>query len=418
MSAGNAEDQVRYVLTSLSSVNAGVVDTVDNLQQHAVTNLTNGLADSDIQHVIGTWKLAWGPATYTKNPNGAASVTDNTMYAATGQLGGDDVCFIAVAGTNLVSIYGWFTEDFGVGTLVSWPPSYLGATAGSSSPGSISQGTDDGLSALWQMQDPTTKASIHDFVKSLGGGVKVLVGGHSLGGALCPALALALVDSGAATAVSAYPTAGPSPGDGDFATYAASRYQEFKSWKNTNDIIPLAWTDLPSAQDIYDSSEFKTCTSEDGPQPAGPVVRGILKYLEAQPPTLTTYARIGTDSTFTGNPMHFSMLVCHELNHDWTDVGKKLKPLLTNADFVSIYKYMAGTTDDPAWADLEAFVEFLAQMAYQHTSAYSSSEGFDFSHALTDAIKRYVSIPKTTPTEDAEFAVIETLLSNVASFLT
>jgi len=83
--------------------------------------------------------------------------------------------------------------------------------------------------------------------------------GHSLGGALAPTMALALVRSRALQVeVLTYPTAGPSPGNSSFAklfaeTFIASPSREFgikyAVWNrniiNSLDIVPQAWCTNP-----------------------------------------------------------------------------------------------------------------------------------------------------------------------------
>ncbi|NEO43521.1 MAG: lipase family protein [Moorea sp. SIO4A3] len=74
--------------------------------------------------------------------------------------------------------------------------------------------------------------------------------GHSLGGALSPTLALAALDQksewsgGKEFTISVYPSAGPTPGNEDFATYYDSRLGEntTRIWNNI-DIVPHAWNE-------------------------------------------------------------------------------------------------------------------------------------------------------------------------------
>jgi hypothetical protein len=77
--------------------------------------------------------------------------------------------------------------------------------------------------------------------------IEVIVTGHSKGGALAPALALALAETpnlGPAT-VHCVAFAGPSPGNADFAARFATRFDgvrgQFHRVVNPRDVVPHAW---------------------------------------------------------------------------------------------------------------------------------------------------------------------------------
>src|SRR5262249_32585727 len=76
----------------------------------------------------------------------------------------------------------------------------------------------------------------------------VTVTGHSLGGALSPALALFLSDIqgtwnlSAGTEIASLASAGPTPGNGDFAVYFNSQLGHATTrYRNILDVVPHVW---------------------------------------------------------------------------------------------------------------------------------------------------------------------------------
>ncbi|MFO0591167.1 MAG: hypothetical protein U0441_26715 [Polyangiaceae bacterium] len=335
--------------------------------QAYVTKVADGvLADPTIQGLIGSdWQLVWGPVVFSNDTSGASVVADNTMacyYSPSNNL-----LVIPVAGTNPSSMFDWLSEDFSVRSLVSWS-SITGAGSGN-----VSQGTATGLQILLAMKDGsgnTLPEALNAFLKSSSlTNATVAVAGHSLGGALSPALALYLHDKRSTwdptgtTAISASPTAGPTPGDSGFASYyegiISAGGVSYSSLYNNQDVVPLAWApgDLATIPSIYDAN----ITPVSGAVPAdlltGAVASGLqINAAAAGSFSSNPYAQVSTGrSALTGA---FSTT---------TDTGAKF--ILS-----AVTTSLTGT-----FATYQPYVEnlgrFAAQAIYQHTSAYPSLLG-------------------------------------------
>jgi hypothetical protein len=159
--------------------------------------------------------------------------------------------------------------------------------------------------------------------------VSITTAGHSLGGALSPVAALWLSDTraqwdpaGRAT-LSCLPSAGPTPGNQDFATYYAGSPPGQRTTRihNAIDVVPHAWAgaDLAQVPSLY--------------QPAidpDPLVRGLV-FLAAQASRNGNYTQLDPATALPG----------------------VVNPALINA---------TGLFRD--------FKNFIAQMGFQHVDAY------------------------------------------------
>lgn len=204
------------------------------------------------------WGIAWGPAVYSFVAPGKDKERrfDNLVYVAT-NAANDYV--VAIAGTNAKALLDWLLEDLAVHDMVQWPF----GTSGDA--GRISNATHTGLSILLSiMPCPGLRGAGQDLLEFLGSAaqgkaINVSTTGHSLGGALSPALALALVDqrgkwdkSGQSTVVP-YAFAGATPGDAAFAAYFQSNFPNFVRVWNELDVVPHAWevTELEEIPGLY-----------------------------------------------------------------------------------------------------------------------------------------------------------------------
>jgi hypothetical protein len=228
------------------------------MQDFVTTVATKFLADSTIQAVIGTdWVPVWGPVVQPGYSGDAANLTvhaDATMgcyYSPSNNL-----FTIAIAGTNIDSPFDAML-DFDVSTIQLW--SGIDQSGTSTSKGNIAAGTYQGVQTLFGMTDNTGVKLLSALKAFIGAknvkAATIAVAGHSLGGALSPCVALYLFNNLptlglSGQTITAYPTAGPTPGDSDFAS-------NFGSWcvslYNTLDVVPLAWAqgDLATIPTLY-----------------------------------------------------------------------------------------------------------------------------------------------------------------------
>lgn len=138
-----------------------------------------------------------------------------------------------------------------------WPfaPSGTPIAATPSKRPRLAKGTWTGLNNLIELRDSGTKKTLVEFLKEAISGLPagshchVITCGHSLGGALSPAMALFLNDTqerwtvaSVHASVHCYALAGPTIGNEAMASYFESRMGErtLRIW-NDRDIVPRAW---------------------------------------------------------------------------------------------------------------------------------------------------------------------------------
>lgn len=244
-------------------------------------------ADPSVTPVLGSWNLVWGPAVLEEKVDGLPTgVADNALFVAQCNAvqfpGGPamPVYAVAISGTNPDSMYDWKDEDFAVSKVVNWntynPSDFTPSPYDSSQP-FISNGTAVGVSNLLGLISPDTAAapgtSLEHFLSAVktDTGAALVFCGHSLAGALSPTLALYLQTQkklGAFEMTLVYPTAGPTPGEVNFANLFNSTFPAlpsgwepqalpYQSWNtmhwNELDVVPHAWesSTLKAIVDLY-----------------------------------------------------------------------------------------------------------------------------------------------------------------------
>jgi hypothetical protein len=225
------------------------------------------LSQSNTVDGIGQWATVWGPVVFESRPNGH-SYADNAMNVAANA--DQTVYVVGIAGTNPTSIYDWLREDLGVEHTTSWTAAFpglqpYGLPDSSSLNPYISASTALGVNNLLHMVDTLqgTNKDLLTFLQSLPvpqtRQATLIFCGHSLAGALSPALALAFFNPAGGRLnlsnwgkVYVYPTAGPTPGNSDFGTFFSSVFRPvgpvtlpYQVWNmnvwNSIDIVPHAW---------------------------------------------------------------------------------------------------------------------------------------------------------------------------------
>ena len=376
MATYTTEEQIH----SLSSMSNAAFDlqesSLSTLQSLATEIVTNALNDSIIQGCIGTWDLVWGPIVFSNNPNAEKVVADNTMMLLySTEL---NLFVVAIAGTNAVSMYGWFQEDFGVNTLVQWESIVNKKVNKLFFTPSIAGGTSLGLQNLLGMTSSgaTMLEALNTYLSNNSiTGATIAVAGHSLGGALSPVMAMYMQDtlstwntvSGSISEIQAWPTAGPTPGNADFATYVQDNMSSsfvYTSKYNTIDVIPQAWM-YSSFENIPSIYPEITAPESSGPQYT---TIGLL-VLMANLRTIDKsdfYKRTNYQQITPWTPMTGTF-----------DTSTDTKAQ-NEATLLNIYATGNLTQYQPFFT---AFYQFLMQMAYQHTTAYDVLLGIT---AVTD----------------------------------
>jgi Lipase (class 3) len=319
-------DQTRtvFTLSMISNLGSGIQGTVAEIESKTYQAINAELSTQE--PTIGRWSVIWGPAVYqAKN----SDVADNVMVAF--RAGTDSAIpgqiVVGIAGTDPHSGFDWIFEDFLVVTTRPWET----GNRGNLSP-RIALGTSIGLSVLQSLVPgpglPGVGVRLPAFLRSaLSSSTLLTIAGHSLGGALSPAMTLFLSDtkpiwdpSGFAT-LRCLPSAGPTSGDRDFATYY-------------NGVLGQATTRLYNSLDVVPH----TWQSED-------LVQVPDLYSPAIPPTLQVFSLAVTALGISA--------AC-----DYTQIDVRTPPLQgkVNTDII-----------DPSKSDCD---NFTAQVYYQHVQAY------------------------------------------------
>ncbi|RKG56383.1 hypothetical protein D7X30_22645 [Corallococcus sp. AB011P] len=258
--------QKAFLLTRESNRVGDMQGDTRTLAKALQTQLSSFLALPDVQKAMGgQWSLVWGPAVF-ETQESATSYADNVMYVAASP--DQSTYVVAIAGTNMHSDYDKDQEDNGVNTTKLWTdafpglPSY-GVPLGINPWPVVSTGTALGVNNLLGMTDTlTTQKSLLDFLRSLSGTKTqtLIFGGHSLGGALAPTLALALFNPSGGPLhtrdwnhVHVLPVAGPTPGNKGLSEFfqkvfppvGTDAFQPPNAWNqniwNRLDAVPHAW---------------------------------------------------------------------------------------------------------------------------------------------------------------------------------
>jgi hypothetical protein len=243
----------------------------DSLAKYLQTQINAAYQTYETQ--VGNWETVWGPAVFVGEYNRlSTTLADNAMYVAYNSVSNTYV--VAIAATNAQSSYDWAMEDFQVGSTVPFTP--VGAPIDPSLSGAvISVGTNLGIGNLLGLKPqagfPGAGLSLQTFLADLPkqsywqASPTLFFTGHSLGGALSPALALSLFPSAQSKAPFGYvyviPTAGATPWNEAFTngfntvfpqtldpSAAGAPYGYFNTalW-NYYDVVPHAWYLLNSS---------------------------------------------------------------------------------------------------------------------------------------------------------------------------
>lgn len=246
------EKQV-HSLSLMSNMCFGAKGTPEVLQDYATKTVDDMLANEVVKNdILGDYQAIWGPVVWSNKEKGTDTVCDNNMFLAYREDTNQYV--LAIAGTNIDSLYGWLVEDFRTYAAIDWHK--VSPTAPKNS-GKIAQGTNEGLQALLTKMKDSNRGNVTllDFLKehmaTAKPGAGFSVGGHSLGGTLTPVTATYLINTKSdwdpeskIAQINAYPTAGATPGGKNFKAYVENLFTNenvYKGKYNGIDVVPHGW---------------------------------------------------------------------------------------------------------------------------------------------------------------------------------
>lgn len=319
--------QQAFCLSWLSNAASDKTDTLSRLEGYVRQSFAAFVADNAGR--IADWSIAWGPVASSHDGDDPAALyyADNMMYAATATVGGAGCLVVAVAGTNEDDAYDWLAEDFSIVRQVDWAYGD-GGFDGAPAP-KISHATHTGVADLLAMKDPQAggiQAFVTGWTKANPGGT-VIFTGHSLGGALSPTLATAVIGQNggpfADTTLLTLPSAGPTPGDPDFAALYAHFYPQPTDGApipfntdivNQHDIVPTAWNAVKLRGFFTNTGDLAFKLEMDALLAAiDGLADGLLAFKVYTPIAHQTFAADPPDLDYASLQAYFGLIVANHL---------------------------------------------------------------------------------------------------------
>lgn len=398
------EQKAIFTLSYLSNINGSYLadseqDLSDNING---ANGRMGVAGALKTILNGNWSLEWGPS-ISNSPvtidKKKYYVTDNAIFMARYNGDGKDYkgpkYVIAVAGTNPFSMRGWLDEDFLVSETKSWPADFLTITDADANVKNplISKGTYEGLQTLMSIK--SGGSTILDYIKNNSAfkntSVEIAVAGHSLGGALSPTLAVALAQSLKGLSgfsnlqFSAYPTAGPTPGNSDFAQVLNDKLATYDAIYNMMDAVPQAWNNLTAIPTLFDPCSQPPTFTIDGKN--NKIVMGFYNCVSKQPAIDYERQPNTPSSGFSVQTWNNGCITSKSLFDRAVDAGLVSGLVLLDENIMSNLKKICG--ERPGVDMVKGFADFLVELGEQHTTAYTDSRenGFQIDDATMQVIR-------------------------------
>lgn len=413
MNPAYTRQQIVFTLNSIANTPSDRHGTARELEDYAKSVIAEAFADPGAIALIGEWDLAWGPRVFQAQDS---SVADNAMYIARSKSDSAQIV-VAISGTNPISAYGWIIEDFLINPTMQWPYNPQG--------GKITHGTYKGIGNLLGMVDggKTLLGYLEDQVSRSDKPLSITVTGHSLGGALSPAVALMLQDTqGKAngwdpeskSSISVLPSAGPTPGDVTWRDYYDKQLggRTDRLW-NAIDVVPHAWQismleavptlyapQIPENKYIDNLINLAVANSENAGdiQQIRPDVAGLPGKFDASA-TLSIRNLVELLETLLADKV-IDRLASH-LTPDELAILKALIDALIRYLNEQVDQDVAIKLDD-LFKDIPLsgffaqelmqnsvleLLNFIIQLAYQHTSAYALLLGTTAFSDIVGAIK-------------------------------
>ena len=237
MTPPSTDQRIIFALSSFAGLISGA-DPGHDPEKLLYKRVMHKLKQYEAQ--LGKWDIVWGPCVVAPS---TFYYPTNAMYVA--QSASDPANYvIAVAGTNPYSVFDWMIEDALVHAQLPWLFDETGGAA-------ISLGTGIGLAILLNMiptvDRPGAGKTLRQFLFDIEDkNIILTTAGHSLGGALAPALGLWLMDIQRLwdpfkrAKLASLPTGGPTAGNDVFAAYSDCKLPTSRWW-NSLDVVPQAW---------------------------------------------------------------------------------------------------------------------------------------------------------------------------------
>ena len=391
------QQQTVFALCSIANTPSGRHGSVEQLQHYSKKIIQKVFKDTQVTGLIGHWKLVWGTQVYQVP---GSTVADNAMFVAQ-NTESEHEFVIAISGTNPISAYGWVIEDAKLIPTVAWPYK----SDNSNITGEIANGTSIGLNVLLnKLSDKGL--TLNDFLRqqaaSYAEKLSITVTGHSLGGALSPAVALALKDTKnnwaphCSVNIAVQPSAGPTPGNDAWSEYYTDSLGDVTNrlW-NKIDMVPHAWQSsmLAEIPTLYDPEI-----------PGDRLIKKLVKLAELNsklagnmqqicPSSQPLAGTVNSEANITiqGFIIILETLIANNLidKLDLTKVEIRLiKDLIGHwITYLNKQDDLSQSHRTPAivsrletdgkkaleslWPDFKNFIDFFKQVGYQHTTAYS-----------------------------------------------
>ncbi|MBL8214811.1 MAG: hypothetical protein JNK87_29095 [Bryobacterales bacterium] len=340
-------EQQAFSLSWSTVLSFNIAGEAEEIAVQVKTQVEKLLGDPEIRQLLGTWTLAWGPAVFADSFTGKKEAL-NTMYILV-PAEDPEQALVAIAGTNGTSLMDWIVEDFNVSETVHWPYN--------SSPeaGRISKGTAFGLDKLVNMtaasSQGTAAISAREFLGK-GGFKKVLVTGHSLGGALSPCYSLYLDETRVAwdttgtIAISVFPTAGATPGDADFSRYYGDRL---------GSATKRVWNSLDPVPRAFNVETLAPIPTMYEPELSSDLIRKLVGWVQRSTEK-HHYTNILPETE--GFPSHFYSI---------DEIAGKNKPIVD--EIRKVAKMLQKVLLPYEW-DAGTAIAFIVQALIQHTIGY------------------------------------------------
>ncbi|KAI0162450.1 hypothetical protein BJ166DRAFT_612223 [Pestalotiopsis sp. NC0098] len=252
-----------YTLSFFSGAVGNMVGTQASLQ-----NAIDDVLPGEIQKLDSNWALSWGPRVYKRDPEDVIFGPDNVWYAAANE--SEKLILVAVAGTAAKSEQGWLVIDGDVRQTVdfqkwiaTWTSDAIPKPEPSFATPSTARAAMGTCIGVWNVASSTSDSSspgttIGQYLATKQD-YTAIFSGHSMGGAVAPVTALALLQSKVVSPNKPWyilPSAGATPGNqklvdlmtaqfppGNLPSDPEKQYEVFnRDLYNTLDVVPQAWS--------------------------------------------------------------------------------------------------------------------------------------------------------------------------------